>query len=132
MAKELIAREEYDRLNTNMTAMQATVESDRAQVENAKAALQAAQANVENARLQLAYTTIHAPIDGCTGNLLVQNGNILKANDANPIVVINQVHPIYVTFSVPEQNLAEIKKYRAAGSLRSSPAAPPAGNPRDR
>jgi multidrug efflux system membrane fusion protein len=118
VAKELIAREQYDTLNTNMTAMQATVESDRAQVENAKAALQAAQANVDNARLQLAYTTIHAPIDGRTGNLLVQNGNILKANDDNPIVVINQVHPIYVSFSVPEQNLAEIKKYRAAGSLQ--------------
>jgi multidrug efflux system membrane fusion protein len=118
VAKELIAREQYDTLNTNMTAMQATVESDRAQVENAKAALQAAQANVDNARLQLAYTTIHAPIDGRTGNLLVQNGNILKANDDNPIVVINQVHPIYVSFSVPEQNLAEIKKYRATGSLQ--------------
>jgi multidrug efflux system membrane fusion protein len=118
VAKELIAREQYDTLNTNMTAMQATVEADRAQVENAKAALQAAQANVDNARLQLAYTTIHAPIDGRTGNLLVQNGNILKANDDNPIVVINQVHPIYVSFSVPEQHLAEIKKYRAAGSLQ--------------
>ena len=118
VAKELIAREQYDTLNTNMTAMQATVEADRAQVENAKAALQAAQANVDNARLQLAYTTIHAPIDGRTGNLLVQNGNILKANDDNPIVVINQVHPIYVSFSVPEQHLSEIKKYRAAGSLQ--------------
>ena len=118
VAKELIAREQYDTLNTNMTAMQATVEADRAQVENAKAALQAAQANVDNARLQLAYTTIHAPIDGRTGNLLVQNGNILKANDDNPIVVINQVHPIYVSFSVPEQHLTEIKKYRAAGALQ--------------
>ena len=118
VAKELIAREQYDTLNTNMTAMQATVEADRAQVENAKAALQAAQANVDNARLQLAYTTIHAPIDGRTGNLLVQNGNILKANDDNPLVVINQVHPIYVSFSVPEQHLGEIKKYRAVGSLQ--------------
>ena len=118
VAKELIAREQYDQLNTNLTAMQATVEADRAAVENAKAALQAAQANVDNARLQLAYTTIHSPIDGRTGNLLVQNGNILKANDDNPIVVINQVHPIYVSFSVPEQHLTEIKKYRAAGSLK--------------
>jgi len=118
VAKELIAREQYDTLNTNMTAMQATVEADRAAVENAKAALQAAQANVDNARLQLAYTRIHAPIDGRTGNLLVQNGNILKANDDNPIVVINQIHPIYVSFSVPEQHLADIKKYRAIGPLQ--------------
>src|SRR5262245_8144341 len=56
--KELIAREQYDTLNTNMTAMRATVEADRAAVENAKAALQAAQANVDNAKLQLGYTTI--------------------------------------------------------------------------
>jgi multidrug efflux system membrane fusion protein len=118
VSKELIAREQYDTLNTNMAAMQATVEADRAAVENAKAALQAAQANVDNARLQLAYTTIYAPIDGRTGNLLVQNGNVLKANDDNPIVVINQVHPIYVSFAVPEQYLADIKKYRALGSLR--------------
>ncbi len=118
VAKELIAREQYDTLNTNMTAMQATVEADRAAVENAKAALQAAQANVDNARLQLAYTTIHAPIDGRTGNLLVQNGNILKANDDNPIVVINQIHPIYVSFSVPEQYLGDIKKYGSVGRLQ--------------
>ena len=118
VSKELIAREQYDTLNTNMAAMQATVEADRAQVENAKAALQAAQANVDNARLQLAYTTIYAPIDGRTGNLLVQNGNVLKANDDNPIVVINQIHPIYVSFSVPEQYLADIKKYGATGRLQ--------------
>ena len=118
VAKELIAREQYDTLNTNMTAMQATVEADRAAVENAKAALQAAQANIDNAKLQLGYTTIRAPIEGRTGNLLVQNGNILKANDDNPIVVINQIHPIYVSFAVPEQHLTDIKKYNAAGALK--------------
>src|SRR5215470_6156930 len=116
--KELVAREQYDTLNTNMTAMQATVEADRAAVENAKAALQAAQANVDNAKLQLGYTTIRAPIEGRTGNLLVQNGNILKANDDNPIVVINQIHPIYVSFAVPEQYLSDIKKYNAIGTLK--------------
>src|SRR4029453_1313775 len=118
VAKELIAREQYDQLNTNMAAMQATVEADRAAVENARAASQAAQANVDNAKLQLGYTTIRAPIDGRTGNLLVQNGNILKANDDNPIVVINQVHPIYVSFAVPEQHLTDIKKYGPTGRLK--------------
>ena len=118
VAKELIAREQYDQLNTNMAAMQATVEADKAAVENARAALQAAQANVDNAKLQLAYTTLRAPIEGRTGNLLVQNGNILKANDDNPIVVINQVHPIYVSFAVPEQHLTEIKKYGSTGRLK--------------
>jgi multidrug efflux system membrane fusion protein len=117
--RELIAREQYDQLRTNWAALEATVQADRAAVENAKAATRAAQANVDSARLQVAYTTIRAPIEGRTGNLLVQNGNIVKANDDNPIVVINQVHPIYVSFAVPEQHLPDIKKYyRAAGALR--------------
>jgi len=116
--KELVAREQYDQLQTNLAAMEATVQADRAAVENAKASERAAQANVDNARLQLGYTEIRAPIDGRTGNLLVQNGNVIKANDDNPLVVINQVHPIYVSFSVPEQYLADIKKYRARGALR--------------
>src|SRR5262245_37280010 len=117
--RELIAREQYDQLRTNWAALEATVAADRAAVENAKASTRAAQANVDSARLQLAYTTIRAPIDGRTGNLLVQNGNLVKANDDNPIVVINQIHPIYVSFAVPEQNLTDIKKfYRAAGGLK--------------
>src|SRR5438128_1871506 len=116
--KELVAREQYDQLQTNLAAMEATVQADRAAVENAKASERAAQANVDNARLQLGYTEIRAPIDGRTGNLLVQNGNVIKANDDNPPVVINQVHPIYVSFSVPEQHLADIRKYRARGPLR--------------
>ena len=117
--RELIAREQYDQLRTNWAALEATVQADRAAVDNAKASTRAAQANVDSARLQVAYTTIRAPIDGRTGNLLVQSGNIVKANDDNPIVVINQIHPIYVSFAVPEQNLTDIKKfYREAGGLK--------------
>ncbi len=116
--RELIAREQYEQLRTNFAAMEATVQADRAAVENAKASARAAQALVDNAGLQLAYTAIRAPIDGRTGNLLVQVGNVVKGNDDNPMVVINQVHPIYVSFSVPERYLADIKKYRAEGQLR--------------
>jgi len=116
--RELIAREQYDQLRTNWATLEATVQADRAAVENTRAATRAAQANVDAARLQLAYTAIRAPIDGRTGNLLVQNGNIVKANDDNPIVVINQVHPIYVSFAVPDQHLSDIKKYFGAGTLR--------------
>lgn len=130
--RELIAREQYDQIRTNMAAMQATVQADRAALENARASLAAARAAVENARaviradeaaadsarLQLGYTTIRSPLDGRTGNLLLQDGNIVKANDDNPMVVINQVRPIYVTFTVPEQYLGDIRRFRAAGSLR--------------
>ncbi len=116
--KELIAREQYDQVRTNFAAFQATVLADRAAVENAKAAVQSAQAMVDNARLQLSYTIIHAPMDGRTGNLLVQAGNVLKGNDDNPLVVIAQLQPIYVSFTVPERYLGDIKKYRAEGRLK--------------
>ncbi len=50
--------------------------------------------------------------------MLVQTGNVVKGNDDNPIVVLNQIHPIYLSFSVPEQFLGDIKKYRALGLLK--------------
>ncbi len=130
--RELIAREQYDQIRTNSAAMDATVRADRAAVDNAHASALAAQASVDNAkavitadeamvdnaRLQLAYTTIRAPMDGRTGNILVQSGNVVKGNDDGPLVVITQVHPIYVSFAVPEQYLNDIKRYRALGALR--------------
>ena len=117
LERELIAREQYEQIRTNMAAMEATVRADRAAEENASAAATAAQAAIDNARVQLSYTRIHAPIDGRTGNLLVQRGNVIKANEDNPLVVIAQVRPIYVSFAVPEQQLAAITRYQAAGSL---------------
>jgi multidrug efflux system membrane fusion protein len=81
--------------------------------------VRADEAAVENMRLQLAYTEIRAPFDGRTGNVLLHQGNVVKANDVgNPLVVINRIHPIYVTFAVPEQELERIKRYRATGALR--------------
>ena len=127
-----VAREQYDQMKTNAAAMQATAQADRAAVENAKASSQAAVAAVENARaaiaadeamadnarLQLAYTSIRAPMEGRTGNILVNVGNIVKANEDSPMVVISQVHPMYVSFSVAEQFLNDIRRYTGAGSLR--------------
>jgi multidrug efflux system membrane fusion protein len=124
LAKELISREQYEQIRTNMTSMEATVRADRAAEENARAAVAAAQAAVDNARLQLGYTEIRSPIDGRTGNLLVQRGNVIKANEDNPMVVIAQVRPIYVSFSVPEQQLAAVKQYLAIGTLPVEARAP--------
>ena len=129
--KELIAREQYDNFRTQMSAMDATVAADRAAVENAKASALAAEAGVENARavikadqavvdsakLQLGYTAIRAPMAGRTGNLLVQAGNVVKANEGDPMVVIAQVHPIYVSFAVPEQHLADLGRYQTKAGL---------------
>src|SRR6185295_2860067 len=140
--KELVAREQYDQVRTAMASMQATVQADRAAVENARASTRAAEAMADNARaviqsdeaavdtarLQLAYTTIRAPMDGRTGNLLVQGGNVVKSNEDNPLVVIAQIRPIYVSFAVAQQYLAAIKKYRAEGTLKVE-AFPEAGQP---
>ncbi|MEK7372345.1 MAG: efflux RND transporter periplasmic adaptor subunit, partial [candidate division NC10 bacterium] len=129
--KEFIAREQYDQVRTNFAALQAVVQATRAAVENARASARAAEAAVENAqaaitgneamvesaRLQLAYTAIRAPMDGRTGNLLAQVGNVVKSGEDAPLVVIVQVQPIYVSFSVPEQQLTAINSYRARGTL---------------
>jgi multidrug efflux system membrane fusion protein len=115
--KKVVAKQQYDQFRTNAEALQATVRADRAAVENAEAAVLADRAAVENAKIQLGYCSIRSPIDGRTGSLLIQQGNIIKAEDIN-LVVINQIIPIYVAFSVPEQFLPEIKKYMTSGKLK--------------
>ena len=76
------------------------------------------RAAVENAKVQLQYATITAPISGRTGALMVHEGNLVRANDTTPLVVINQVAPISVSFAIPEARLPELKRYMARGSLR--------------
>ena len=140
-----ISKDQYDQVRTSALSMEATIQADQAAVANAKAAIRAAQATtetsraaikadqavVENARVQLGYPVIRSPFDGRTGNLLVHIGSAVKARDTNsPLVVINQVHPIYVSFSVPEQSLADIRKYRAEGSIKVNALIPgQEGNP---
>jgi multidrug efflux system membrane fusion protein len=80
------------------------------------ALVRADRAAVENARVELQYTKIYSPIDGRTGTVTIQLGNVIKANDL-PLVSINQISPIYVTFTIPEQNLGEVKKYMAQHKL---------------
>jgi len=115
--KGVVAQQQYDKFRTDWEALVATVQADRAAKANAEAAVLADRAAVENAKLQLSYCSIHSPMDGRTGSLIVQEGNIIKDNDTS-LVVINQITPIYVTFSVPEQYLGEIKKYMSAGKVK--------------
>ena len=118
VAGGFVAREQYDQIRTKELTLAATIDADRAAVETAKALVRAGEAAVDNVRVQLSYTEIRAPIGGRTGNLLLNQGNVVKANDVgNPMVVINRVHPIYVAFSVPESQIEAIKRYRAAGDL---------------
>ena len=106
----VVSSESYDQFATAASALDAGVESDRAAL--------------ENARVQLQYCSIYSPINGRTGNLIVHRGNMIKANDNPPLVNINQVQPIYVTFTVPEQYLGEIKKLSDKGKLRVEARAP--------
>ena len=113
-----VAREQYDQVRTRELTLAATIDADRAAVDTAKAMARASAAAVENVRVQLGYTQIRAPIGGRTGNLLLHQGNVVKANDVgNPMVVINQIHPVSVAFAVPEAQLEAIKRYRAQGEL---------------
>lgn len=89
----------------------------RTAAETAEAALKASEAAVETARLNVQYCTIRSPIEGYVGRVLLQLGNMVKANDTISLVVINQVQPIYVTFAIPEQQLAEIRRHMADGPL---------------
>jgi multidrug efflux system membrane fusion protein len=99
----VVSTQEYDRVASNSEALAAAVRADKGALENAK--------------VQLVYASIYSPINGRTGNLLVHQGNMIKANDVPALVNINQVEPIYVTFMVPQLHLADVKQYSRNGSL---------------
>ena len=104
MKQGVISKQEYDAAIADADAFKASVAADHAEVENAK--------------VQLNYATIYSPIDGRTGSLLVNAGNLVKANDTPSMVTINQISPIYVEFSLPEQQLTEIKRHMTNGRLK--------------
>jgi multidrug efflux system membrane fusion protein len=114
MQEGVIARERYEQEQTNMQALRATVDASRAAT--------------ENARVQLGYTQIYAPIAGRTGSLQVHMGNVVKANEAS-LVVINQLRPIYTRFSLPEQFLADVKRHMANGKLKVAALIPKTDTP---
>ncbi len=86
--------------------------------DTAAATVAADEAAIESAKLSLDYCTIRSPVTGYAGRILIQQGNLVKANDTNPLVTINQVVPIYVSFSVPEQNIARYPQVPGEGELR--------------
>ena len=102
--KQYVSREQYDQIKTNADAAESVVDADKAAVENAK--------------VQLSYCYIYSPVNGRVGSLLVNEGNLVRVNDGTPLVVINQINPINVTFAVPEQHLADLKRHMAGGTLK--------------
>jgi multidrug efflux system membrane fusion protein len=107
----------YEQLFQSGVVAAEKYEQMRAQAKTYRAMLDADRAAIETARLNLQYTTILSPLDGRTGSLLIHRGNVVKANDL-PLVVINQIQPVYVAFSVPAQHLDAIKKSMAGRRLK--------------
>jgi multidrug efflux system membrane fusion protein len=112
----VISKDQAEQLRASADASTQVVNADQAAIASAQAAIGASQATAENAKVQLGFDTLYSPINGRTGNLTVKQGNVVTANNMD-MMTINQVEPIYVTFSVPEDQLTAIKKYMALGSL---------------
>lgn len=110
LKRGIATKEQADQSSTTAAALDGTLAADRAAVENAK--------------VQLQYATISAPLSGRTGSLMVHRGNLVRANDTTPLVVINQVTPINVSFGIPEGRLLELKRYMSKGTLEVQ-ATPP-------
>src|SRR5207253_8184923 len=106
-------REEYEKYASGAEAARASVAADRAAV--------------QNAQLQLSYCEVRSPIDGRTGTLMVHPGNIVRANDTTPLVVINQVTPVYVSFSVPESQLAQLRAANSKSKITVTASQPNGG-----
>ena len=104
LGKNFISPDAYEQVRTNAETAAATVSADEAAIDNVK--------------LSLEYCTIRAPVTGYVGRIQIQQGNLVKANDTNPMVTINQVVPIYTSFSVPEQNIADVRGFLANGELK--------------
>jgi multidrug efflux system membrane fusion protein len=111
----LIPRDQFETQTATTAALEATLAADQSQV--------------ENARLSLQYATIKAPISGRTGALAVHEGDLIRANDTAPLVVINQVAPIYVEFSVPGRYLPDVRLNQARKPLRIEVHSQPGGAP---
>jgi multidrug efflux system membrane fusion protein len=102
--KDFVTKSQADQAIAAAEAQKAVIEADKATIDNAKF-------NLENA-------TITAPISGKTGSLLVKQGNLVKPGSAPALVVINQIQPILVHFTVPDQQFPDVQKYAGAGDLK--------------
>jgi multidrug efflux system membrane fusion protein len=134
--RKAVSKQEAEQYSTDADMKHEVVAADQAAIETAKAADAADQAALDNAKVQLSYTEIHSPVDGRLGNLNVKEGNVVKSNDIE-MISINRLQPIYVTFAIPEDRLAEVRKqnaaglppddlrWRSSGTRRHSPSQPP-------
>lgn len=106
-----------DALLKSKIVSQEVYDAAEAQVRQLEAAVKADQAAIDSAKVQLAYTTITAPIDGRTGLRTVDAGNVIRAADSNGVVVLTQLRPISVVFTLPEQALKQIQAHQSQAQM---------------
>ncbi len=113
----VVSKEQNDQMRTAASAADESARADQAAIESARAGVLADSAAVETAKLNLEYCEIRSPINGRTGSLQVKVGTLIKAQADTAMVTVNQIAPTYVTFSVPEDQLPEVRKSMARGPL---------------
>lgn len=123
----VVPRSQSDQYRTSADALRESTRADQAAIESARAALESDRAAVDRAKLDVSFCQVHSPVSGRAGNLLVHAGNLVKANGDNAVVVVNQVTPIWVSFAVPEQQLAAIR--RNSGQRKLAVDVSPRDNP---
>jgi multidrug efflux system membrane fusion protein len=132
LANARLDLERYTRLAANNSITKQQADTQRSVVAQMEAQVQADQAAVDNARAILAYTTIIAPINGRTGIRLVDEGNIVRGSDPTGIVVLTEIQPISVIFSLPQQTVARVNAAFAEGPLQVEALAPDSEQVTDR
>lgn len=115
LANARVDLERYKKLVAGKFLSQQQYTTQKALVQQLEAQIRADQASIDSAKTTLDYATIRAPIDGRAGIRLVDVGNLLRASDQNGIVVITQIRPIYVIFTLPQQSLAAVQKAKRDG-----------------
>ena len=118
LANARIDVERYTRLAASNSGSKQQADTQRALVAQLEAQVQGDQAAIDNAKTMLSYTKITSPLDGRTGIRLIDEGNLVQANDTNGIVVITQVKPISVLFNLPQQQFQQVNAAFAKGPLR--------------
>ncbi len=127
--REMVTREEYDTARAAAAATSAGVDASAAGVRSAAQDIRAAEAEIDRAKLDLAYCIIRAPMSGRTGMLHLHKGDLVRANDTTPMVSITQLKPIYVSFTLPEKFLTDVRQRTAEGPLNVRATVPDHDDP---
>jgi len=123
----VVSRSQYDQVKTTADSAAASARASADAVNGERKAVAAMKAALDASKVQLGFTTIVAPVSGRTGALQAHQGDVVSPNDQNPLVVINQIAPINVTFSVPEADFVRLKQAGSNGAIpvQAAPAADP-------